>query len=236
MIDHERADELLAGYVLESLTGDDAAEAERLLTEHVPDCRDCRATLDAFQAVSGDLGMSPVPADPPQTLLPRLHRSLDGGRQRGLPAWNPKGLIAAAAAAIVVVGVAGLVVTQRDRTTQPQLLSQADLADVHRLMGDPTTNRYRINQYADELSSPQLEVIYVFGRDVPSPPTGSIYRLWTVDAAGDETWVGDFVPIEGSIALRVAIDPATIDHLLVTVEPANSEPSQPGETTWAAAA
>jgi hypothetical protein len=180
--------------------------------------------------------MSPVPADPPETLLPRLHRSLDGGRQRGLPAWNPRGLVAAAAAAIVVIGVAGLVVTQRDRGSQPQLLSQADLADVQRVKGDPSTNTTPISPYADELYSPQLEVIYVFGREVPPPPSGSIYRLWSVDTQGDETWVGDFVPLDGRVALRVAVDPATVDHLLVTIEPADSQPSHPGDTTWAAAA
>jgi hypothetical protein len=48
VIDHDAADELLAGYVLGSLTGPDAEEADRLLTEHVPDCLTCRSTLDGI--------------------------------------------------------------------------------------------------------------------------------------------------------------------------------------------
>jgi len=42
--DHERIDELLAGYVLLSLSGEDAAEADRILVDHVPSCATCRAT------------------------------------------------------------------------------------------------------------------------------------------------------------------------------------------------
>ena len=40
MIDrHGETQELLAGYVLQSLSSEDAAEADRLLTEHVPAAR-----------------------------------------------------------------------------------------------------------------------------------------------------------------------------------------------------
>ena len=38
--DHERIDELLAGYVLRRLSGEDAAEADQLLSDHVPSCAD----------------------------------------------------------------------------------------------------------------------------------------------------------------------------------------------------
>ena len=47
-LDHDRIDELLAGYVLRSLSGEDAAEADVLLFEHVPACSQCRATLNDF--------------------------------------------------------------------------------------------------------------------------------------------------------------------------------------------
>jgi hypothetical protein len=59
--------------------------------------------------------------------------------------------------------------------------------------------------------------------------------MWTVDREGDESWIGDFTPIDGRVVLRISVDPATVDHLLVTIEPANSEPSEPGATAWAAA-
>ena len=36
--DHVRIQELMAGYVLDGLSGEDAVEADRLLSEHVPSC------------------------------------------------------------------------------------------------------------------------------------------------------------------------------------------------------
>jgi anti-sigma-K factor RskA len=235
VIDHDAADELLAGYVLGSLSGEDATEADRLLTEHVPDCDACRATLDAFQGLTGELGMSAAPSDPPDTLLPRLQRSLDGGRRRGLPAWSPTRLVAAAAAAVVVVGVAGLAITQRHSAApQTQLISRADLADVQKIREKPHVVTYPLGE-TTEVVPPGLEELYMMGEGVPSPPQGSTYRLWAVSAEG-ETWIGDFVPEEGVVALRIEIDPTTVDHLLVTVEPSSSEPSEPGETAWPSAA
>ena len=94
--DHERIDELLAGYVLLSSLGEDAAEADRILAEHVPSCGRCRATLNELQAVSGDLALAAAPVDPPETLPPRIHRAIDevplAGRtpRRGAPRSPPR--------------------------------------------------------------------------------------------------------------------------------------------------
>ncbi len=235
MIDHDATDELLAGYVLGSLSGEDAAEVDRLLSEHVPECAACRATLDAFQGLTGEIGMAATPAAPPETLLPRLHRSLDGGRRRGLPAWSPTRLVAAAAAAVVVVGAAGLVISERAGSAPEQRLSQADLATVRELKSKPDTQTNDIDGRATEVVAPGVEELYIIGSGIETPPAGLTYRLWTVNEQG-ETWVGDFVPVDGRIVLRVAVDPSTVDDLLVTLEPADSEPSQPGEPAWDAAA
>ena len=62
--DHEGIEELLAGYVLRSLSGADAAEADRLLSDHVPGCATCRQTLDDFQRLSADLGVAAAPMAP----------------------------------------------------------------------------------------------------------------------------------------------------------------------------
>ncbi len=235
MIDHDATDELLAGYVLGSLSGEDAAEVDRLLSEHVPECAACRATLDAFQGLTGEIGIAAAPSAPPETLLPRLHRSLDGGRRRGLPAWSPTRLVAAAAAAVVVVGAAGLVISERAGSAPEQRLSQADLATVRELKSKPDTQTNDIDGRATEVVAPGVEELYIIGSGIETPPAGLTYRLWTVNEQG-ETWVGDFVPVGGRIVLRVAVDPSTVDDLLVTLEPADSEPSQPGEPAWDAAA
>src|SRR5207247_277132 len=72
--DHDRIEELLAGYVLLGLSGEDAVEADRLLSEHVPSCPRCRDAMAGFQAVGGDLALAVPPAQPPDLVLPRIRR------------------------------------------------------------------------------------------------------------------------------------------------------------------
>ncbi|MEP6758826.1 MAG: anti-sigma factor [Actinomycetota bacterium] len=231
MIDHDEIDELLAGYVLRSLTGPDAVEADRLLTDHVPGCPDCLSTLDAFQGLTGDLATMPAPVSVPDTLLPSLHRSLDGRRTRRPSSWNPGRLVAAAAAAIVLVGVAGLAITQVGGDGGTQLLTQADLQVVNGVKNRADAEVTPVGP-ADEVTAPGLEEIYLEGSGVAMPPTGSTYRLWVVSVSGTATYVGDFAPRYGQVALAISIDPSGVDHLLVTLEPAGSEPSEPGEPAW----
>jgi len=235
MIDHDAIDELLAGYVLGSLTGDDATEADRLLTGHVPGCSDCLATLDAFQGLTGDLATSVTPAAVPDTLLPQLHRSLDGRRTRRMATWSPARLVAAAAAAIVLVGVAGLAITQVGGDSGTQLLTQADLAKVTEIANRSDAQVTDLGP-ADEVTAPGLEEIYLQGFGVPMPAEGTTYRLWVVSAAGSATYVGDFLPVAGLVVLEISIDPTAVAHVLVTLEPAGSDPSQPGDPAWASAA
>ena len=78
--DHQRIDELIAGHVLRALEGEDAAEAERVLAEHVPTCPRCRSILDELEETAGDLALAAGPAPPPELLLTRLHREI---RERG---------------------------------------------------------------------------------------------------------------------------------------------------------
>jgi hypothetical protein len=231
MHDHEAIHELLAGYVLQALGDEDAAQADRLLTDHVPACAECRATLVSFQAVIGDLGAVPDPVTPPETLLPRLHRSLDDRRRRVMPAWNPGRLVAATAAVVVLVGIAGLAVTQVAGRDSAQLLTQADLDQATTFAEQPDAQVTDLGE-ADEITAPGREEVYVMGTRVSSPPAGFTYRLWTVN---DEqaNYVGDFQPIAGVVVLELSIDPST-ERLLVTMEPSGSEPGSPGQPAWSA--
>ncbi len=235
MIDHDAVDALLAGYVLRSLTGEDAAEVDRLLADHVPGCTDCLATLDAFQGLTGEVALIAPPMPVPDTVLPRLHRSLDGRRSRRMPAWHPGRLVAAAAAAVALVGIAGLAITQTGGETGAQLLTQADIQQVTDLAKQPDADITPLSGEVDEVTAPGFEEIFLMGRLVPSPPSGSTYRLWAVSPAGAATYIGDFLPVAGLVALEIAIDPSAVDHLLVTVEPAGSDPGEPGQPAWASA-
>jgi Anti-sigma-K factor rskA len=227
---HGETQELLAGYALQSLSGEDAAEADRLLTEHVPGCSECRMMLDAFQAVAGELALDVEPVTPPDPLLPRMHREMDPRGRPGIR-WTPGRLVAAAASVVLVVGVGGMALTQvEDRKTAQ--VPAADVQNALELAMKPGAVQHPLGGNASEISAPGVQELYVYGRGVPFPAPGLVYRLWAVSAK-DARHLGDFLPYpDGTVLVRLAVDPATFDHLLVTVEPAGSEPSEPGDPAW----
>jgi Anti-sigma-K factor rskA len=228
--DHDTIDELLAGYILRALEGPDAAEADRLLAEHVPDCATCRTTLTDLQAVTGDLAVSVAPLAPPEMLLPRLAGELEPRRMRRLAGWSPARLVAAAAAVVVLIGIAGLALTSADGGGQT--LAQADLAQIRSIAAQPGAETTDLGE-ADEVTAPNREETYVMGTGVVSPPSGMIYRLWAVGSSGT-SYLGDFAPVNGIVALELTLDETTV-QLLVTLEPADSEPATPGQPAWPAA-
>ena len=228
--DHDAIDELLAGYVLQALSGPDAADADRLLAEHVPDCATCQDTLTAFQGLTGALAVSVAPARVPDMLLPRLHTQLDPRRTRRMPMWGAGRVAAAVAAVVVVVGVAGLVVSSGGGSDP--VLANADLAQVRSVASLPGAQKTDLGE-ADEVTAPGVEETYVMGEGVSAPPPGMTYRLW---AMGPDVarYLGDFAPVIGVVALEIHVAAGTV-QLLVTVEPIGSEPGSPGQPAWAAA-
>lgn len=228
--DHEAIEELLAGYVLRSLSGEDAARADLLLSEHVPGCATCRETLAAFQAVTADLALEAVPLTPPETLLPRLHRELEPPSRRR----RPMQVFAVAASVVVVAGLAGLAVSQNARANRGQKQATALRAAMD-TAALPNANLVPVGP-ATEISAPGQEVFYLYGHGVPSPPPGMVYRVWLVSGS-TPTYVGEFVPEDGFVNLEIHFDPTSYDSLWVTVAPAGSEPVAPAaaDAVWRAA-
>jgi len=228
--DHGTIDELLAGHVLRSLTGADAAEADRLLTDHVPGCIECRTTLEGFRRLSGDMGLAAEPVTPPETLLPRLRRELDaeGARRR------PMRVVAVAAGVAAVVGLAGLSLSQNIRANNADVRADS-MAEAAVLASRPDARMVDVGP-VQELSAPGEEILYVMGDGVPMPPEGSVYRAWIVS---DETptFVGEFLPDEGWVFLEIPFDPTVHDDLWISVEPADAPTDEPVSTErWSASA
>ena len=232
--DHERIEELLAGYVLRGLSGSEAARADHLLSDHVPSCGACRDTLAMFQGVTAELAFAADPLPPPETLAARLHRELRSPTRRRGPAR----VFAVAAGFVAVVGLTGLTVSQGMRmgglqeqanhlTNMLQLASRPD-AQVTSLSGETASAPLT------EISAPGAEVFYLFGRDVPDPPAGTVYRVWLV-SGDDATSVGEFQPDDGLVAIRLAFDPTRYDEILISVGPEGAEPETPMQIVWRAA-
>jgi anti-sigma factor RsiW len=226
--DHEAIEELLAGYVLRSLSGEDAAEADRLLVEHVPGCAPCRATLESFDGVAGELALDAPPLAPPDLLLPRLRRELWAPTRRR----RPFSILAAAASLLVAVGLGGLAVSSglsaSDARARADLFQRA--LDAARLPGATVTSLGPLS----EVEAPGLEEFYLYGSGIPDPAPGTVYRVW-LGAGGSYRHVLDFVPEGGVAILHLEFDPNTFDEIVITQEPAGSEPTAPGAVRWQAA-
>ena len=166
MRDHDRIEELLAGYALRSLSGDDAREADRLLSQHVPGCVTCRATLRDFQSLMGELALGADPVAPPEVLLPRLHREMGPPARRR----RPGSMVAAAASIVVVVGMAGLAVGQGIRASNADQ-RRALYSDALQLASQPDASQIPL---VDTQTSgpPVTEIVLVVGPIEPATKRG----------------------------------------------------------------
>ncbi|HWL91660.1 MAG TPA: anti-sigma factor [Actinomycetota bacterium] len=227
----------MAGYALRSLSGEDATEADRLLSQHVPGCARCRETLLALSDTVADLAFAADPIAPPDTLLPRLHRELEPRGER-LPVGRWAG-VAAGVAVVLVAG--GLAVSQ--------MLRASDLEDRNALFAQAL--RYSQRPDADstslvetdaedpapvsEVTAPDVDHFFLVGRDVPPAPAGSVYGIWLSDGV-DAVFAGTFVPGPGVSVVKVPFDRSRFDRVLITLEADDSLPTEPGEALWEAAA
>lgn len=238
--DHERIDELLVGYVLLALEGEDAAEADRLLSEHAPACARCRETLAGFQSVAGDLALAATPSPVPDLVLPRIRRGI-----ADVPVRRRRraGVVAIAASVAALVGMAGLSLSLGNRVTKAEA-QRGRALDALAAMQDPAATPVPLTAQSEstpgglvEISGPGMEEMYIVGRDVPMPAPGNAYQLW-VGSVGTYTPVGaPFLPEDGLVLLMLTVDPAVYDVVLITEEPLGSVPSTPtpeGGYTWQA--
>lgn len=237
MTDHDRIEELLAGYALRSLSGDDAREADRLLSHHVPGCATCRATLQDFQSLMGELALGADAVAPPEVLLPRLHREMGAPARRR----RPGSVVAAAASIVVVVGMAGLAVGQGIRASNAdqrrdlysealQAASQPDASQI------PLVDTQTSGPPVTEIVAPGVELVYLVCHDVARPRPGMTYRIW-FGSGGSFEFVDQFEPEPDLTVLRLVL-PATVDRIIITEEPIDRAPTQPEAATirWSDAA
>jgi hypothetical protein len=234
---HDEIEELLAGYALRGLEGDDAHEADRLLAEHVPTCDRCQDTLADFQALTGDLALAVAPVNPPDLLLPRLKSQLDAQpvkRRRPFAIW----MSAAAMVAILALAAWNVLLTQQVSTTganRDQLRSA--------LNGFLSQDGSQMVSLKNDAQKPTMAAAYlpgqahmkVVGVDVPQPSPGHVYELWF---ERDGQWVPAilFTPdSSGFVEFDVSADLSAYDLVEVTEEPVGSgQPAPDTQARWIA--
>lgn len=233
--EHGRIEELLAGYVLRSLSGKDAVEADRLLSTHVPNCAACRRLLLDLTESAADLAFAVQPIAPPETLLPRLHRELEPRRRR------PTGRVAGAAAVAAVVVIAGVALSQGMRARE--LGRRNALAnEVLQYLQRSGTTTDRLVTAEDASAAPMAEVaapdaghFFLVGTDVPPPPAGTEYGIWLSDGV-EAVYAGELAWGPGTSVRKVPFDRARFDRVLVTLEEVGPAPEAPGPPVWEATA
>lgn len=216
--EHERVQELLAAYVLDGLDPEETALAERALLEHVPNCERCRRALDGFRLVAGDLALAAPATSPPDTLLPRLRRSVLPVRRRSWAAW-----VVGAAAGAVLVGLsgAGLLfagsLSGRLDTAQRQ---QGWLVDALSTWTHPSAEVQPLEGAGDQRVSilyvPGEEHVYVMAAHLPDPEFA--YHVWFL--GGGKSWhAGVLETQHGWGMMPVDTDPDRWELVMLTDEP-----------------
>jgi hypothetical protein len=240
--DHEQIEELLAGYALLALSGQDAARADRILTEHVPGCARCRRTLAEYRALAGELALAAPPVEPPDTTIARIHRAMDdvplAGRRprRGM-------LVALAASVVALVAMGGVSLVLGGRLNEAQ--TQAGTAlEIVSAMRSPGAQPVHVEPQGDlppdsgivEVSAPDIRRLYLAADAAPEPAPGRAYQLW-LHADGQWTAVGEpFWPNDGVILLEIVVDVARYDAIWITEELVGAVPEDPNTDgrTWQA--
>ena len=232
--DHERIDELLAGYVLLALSGPDAEEADRLLSEHVPSCPRCGVTLADLQALSGDLALAAAPVAPPETLLPRLHRAIEEVPLAGR-APRRGAFVALAASIVALVAMGGLSLTLDDRLSDAETRAGTAL-EILSLMRSPGAEPVSLAPQGEtpaasslvEVSAPNVRTLYLASENCPEPAPGMAYQLW-LGADGQWFAVGPmFRPEDGVVLLELEdVDTSFYDAIWITEEVAGTVPQEP---------
>lgn len=218
--DHERIEELIAGYALEALSGADAEAAETLLAEHVPGCLTCRRLLDDYRAAAGDLALAADPVDAPETVLPALRRAIEEDRdrgtgriRRGVPAW----VGAVAAVALLTMGGVTAVLTQRISDADEQ---RAAAENAITLMSDPASRVLPLRGAAagtdaDIAYKPGQSPCFLVVTDIPRPRRNHPYEVWVTVDGVPARLVGTFLHRRSTTILEIPIDLTGYDGIWI---------------------
>jgi hypothetical protein len=101
---------------------------------------------------------------------------------------------------VLVVGAGGLAITQLGDRKTPQVPA-ADVQELVDFAIHHKTQAQTLGGNAQEISARGVQELYVYGRGVPAPRPGFVYRLWAMSATG-ATHLRDFLPPGRTVLVR----------------------------------
>jgi len=225
-VNEHPAPELFAAYALHALDQDEMREAEKAISAHLPDCEECRGTLEGFLAVVGEIALAAPPREPPRLLWSRIHREVTPRRRQPVRLWA-----LTTAAAVVVAGLSlyGLHLQNRvgraeDRQARTTEVLSAVSDPQHQLVTlSPTQERPGAAIHLAATFVPGRSGLYLFG-SMPPPHPHRVYQVWLMQGSRYSSG-GTFEPERTHVLVRIEVDPGPYDSLLITEEP------QEGSTT-----
>lgn len=223
--EHEPA---LVDYALGELDPTDAARIAR----HLETCATCRATLQRIEEALGWLGTAVPQIEPPPTLRAQILTATTGEeRSRWRLAWA-RGLLAAAAALLVIALV--LAVTRADRRVDELANQQQTIAAVLAEADWSTEMRGEAPGFPSVVGRVYLDregkAAVVALEGMPPPERGTVYQLWLVRSDGQRENGGLFVPDAAGRVLLVVEAQAnwtSYQGMGITMEPAPEGSPQP---------
>jgi Anti-sigma-K factor rskA len=233
---HERIEELLAGYTLLALEGEDAAEADRLLAEHVPSCLACQRTLSEFRELAGDLALAARPSTPPDLVLARIRRGMDVPMPR--PSSRRGAFVALAASLVGLVAMSGLSFVMAGRASRADERTSTAL-EVLAVMQSPQVSPFSVEPAFDSpvqsgftgVPAPDFRRLYLTAGACPDPAQGYAYQLWLGSEGTYVAFGPMFTPADGVVLLELTVDVSLYDEVLITQEEAGSSPQTPAVHT-----
>jgi anti-sigma-K factor RskA len=249
---HEPFESQAAAYALGALDGEERVQFEEHLARG---CETCRAALREHDETLAEAARELTPTIPPADVKAALMRRLaaTGPRRASSRRWRTMRWALGTAAAVVGVSafVAGLVASRyearigailretgtiRDdlRAQEAALRERLGVAQtVVALLRDPTTRVVALRGL-DPTPTATGRVVWheragghVFVANLPPPPAGKAYELWTI-SGGRPRPAGVFtVDVSGRGSQAVAPSPGPVDVFAVTLEP---EAGVPGPT------
>jgi anti-sigma-K factor RskA len=192
---------------------------ERRLRAHISRCAECRQELAALEDTVGTIALGLAAAEPPAGLEERIMARVPARR------WQPRTVLAAVAAVLMVVLAAGNVA---------QWLRAAPREQARGVTGFTTVVLVGVNTAQGAFGTVVLDGRGESGvlamRDLPRLDTAHQYQLWLI-RDGDRRSGGVFSVDEegyGALLLKVPADFRDFTSLGISIEPAGGSPGPTG--------